>query len=157
MKTLQQARKIISENGIELITRFEGFRSKPYLDPVGVATIGYGTTFYPDSGKKVLMTDKPITEETARYYLKLVCINFGNEIQKYITKGINQNQFDALVSFSYNVGVGAFKSSTLLKRINNNPNDPDIRRQFLRWINAGGKQLPGLVRRREAEADLYFS
>jgi lysozyme len=69
---------------------------------------------------------------------------------------INQNQFDALISFSYNVGINALKSSTLLKKLNLNPNDPTIRYEFMRWNKAAGRVLRGLTKRREEEANLYF-
>src|SRR5690606_30423679 len=75
---------------------------------------------------------------------------------RLVTSTINQNQFDALVSFSYNIGLGSLKSSTLLKRVNNNPQDADICNQFSRWNKAGGKVLLGLTRRRKEEAELYF-
>src|SRR5690606_19343939 len=145
-----------SNKGLELIKEFEGFRSKPYLDAVGVPTIGYGATYYPD-GKKVTMKDKPISEELATELLVEMVEDFEKGVEKTIKKTLNQNQFDALVSFSYNLGNGALASSTLAKRVNANPCDPDIKNQFMRWVNAGGKKLPGLVRRREAEAKLYFS
>jgi len=74
-----------------------------------------------------------------------------------VVSSINQNQFDALVSFCYNVGVTNFKKSTLLKIVNNNPNDPNVAIQFGRWIRANGRVLAGLVKRRKSEADLYFS
>ena len=74
-----------------------------------------------------------------------------------MTSHINQNQFDALVSFCYNLGVNAFEGSTLRRLINANPNDPNIPAQFERWDNAGGKQLPGLYTRRVKEAQLYVS
>jgi lysozyme len=69
---------------------------------------------------------------------------------------VNQNQYDALVSFVFNLGIGAFRKSTLLKKIQANPNDPAIRAEFMKWVNAGGKPLKGLITRRAAEADLYF-
>ena len=78
-------------------------------------------------------------------------------MDKAITADIGQNQFDALVSLAYNIGVSAFAKSTVAKRVNANPNDPTIRDAFLLWSKAAGKVLAGLVRRRTAEADLYFS
>jgi lysozyme len=70
---------------------------------------------------------------------------------------ITQNQFNALVSFAYNLGAQSLKGSTLLKKVNANPNDPTIAVEFLKWVNAGGRKVAGLVRRREAEANLYFT
>ena len=70
---------------------------------------------------------------------------------------VSQHQFDALLSFTYNVGTGNLARSTLLKKVKANPKDPSIRGEFARWVYGGGKRLPGLVRRRKMEADLYFS
>lgn len=145
-----------SESGIRLIAKFEGFRSAPYLDAVGVPTIGYGNTFYPDN-RKVTMNDKPITQEQARELLKVVVSGFEREVLKLLKVGLNQNQFDALLSFTYNLGAKNLSESTLLKRINANPNDPDISNQFMKWNRANGKVLAGLTRRRKEESDLYFS
>lgn len=142
--------------GINLIKEFEGLRLKPYLCSANVPTIGYGNTFYED-GTKVKLTDKPITESRAIELLQFILINFEKHVDSYCRDDINQNQFDALVCFAYNVGTGALKSSTLLRKVNANPNDPTIRNEFLKWTKAGGKQLSGLVRRRTAEANLYFS
>jgi lysozyme len=141
--------------GIEVIKSFEGFRSAPYKCPAGIPTIGYGATFYPN-GKKVTMTDKAITEEEAVDLLKHMLVSFEKYVDSYCRDDINQNQFDALVSFAYNLGPANLKSSTLLKKVNANPEDESIRLEFLKWVKAGGKTLKGLVRRREAEADLYF-
>ena len=152
----------ISENGLIMIQGFEAFKPKPYLCPAGVPTIGYGTTVYP-SGVKVRISDKPITLEQAQTYLKYDCIGCENQILILIQAALNQNQFDALVSFCYNVGVFGFGASTLRKKINKNAFAPDIRTEFMRWINAtdpvSGKKVPlkGLFRRREKEANLYFT
>jgi lysozyme len=146
----------VSQKGINLIKYFEEFRSAPYLCSAGVPTIGYGTTFYPN-GQRVTMSDPPINEEWAEQLLLKNLVYFEASVDSYTRDDINQNQFDALVSFTYNVGVNNFRYSTLLKRVNNNPNDPDITRQFSRWIRAEGKVLKGLVKRRTMEAQLYFS
>jgi lysozyme len=143
------------QKGLKLIKEFEGFRSKPYLCSAGVPTIGYGATYYP-SGKKVTLNDQPITEEYAVQLLSTMLDTFEKAVDSFCRDDINQDQFDALVSFAYNLGNGSLKSSTLLKKVNANPNDPTIRDEFMKWVNAGGKKLPGLVRRRQAEADLYF-
>jgi lysozyme len=141
--------------GIEMIKTFEGFRAAPYKCSAGVPTIGYGATFYP-GGKKVTMTDVAITEEQAVELLANMLVSFEKYVDSYCIDTITQNQFDALVSFAYNLGPANLKSSTLLKKVNANPNDESIRLEFLKWVKAGGKTLKGLVRRREAEADLYF-
>jgi lysozyme len=149
----------ISQKGIDLIKKYEGFSEKPYFDP-GTGnlpiTIGYGSTYYED-GKKVTMQDALITESRGVELLKNLLISFEKSVDSFCRDDINQNQFDALVSFAYNVGVNALKNSTLLKKLNANPNDPTIKDEFLKWVNAGGKKLPGLVKRREEEAALYFS
>lgn len=142
--------------GIDLIKQFEGFRAKPYKCPAGIPTIGYGATFYPD-GKKVTMNDKAITEEEGVELLKSMLSKFEQYVDSYCIDTITQNQFDALVSFCYNLGPNNLKSSTLLKKVNANANDETIRAEFMKWTKAGGKTLKGLVTRRTAEADLYFT
>lgn len=146
----------IGAKGLALIESFEGFRSKPYKCPAGIPTIGYGNTFYPD-GRKVSLSDSPINESQATDLLKNTLSTFEKYVDSFCRDDINQNQFDALVSFAYNLGPANLKSSTLLKKVNNNPSDPTIRNEFMKWVRAGGRTLPGLVRRRQAEADLYFS
>jgi lysozyme len=141
--------------GIEMIKTFEGFRGTPYKCSAGVPTIGYGATFYP-GGKKVTMTDAAITEEQAVELLANMLVSFEKYVDSYCVDTITQNQFDALVSFAYNLGPANLKASTLLKKVNANPNDESIKLEFLKWVKAGGKTLKGLVRRREAEAELYF-
>lgn len=146
-----------SPKAVEMIATFEGFISKPYLDLVGIPTIGHGFTFYPKTKKRVLLTDPPITVEESLLILADMLLQFENGVKLAVQKPINQNQFDALVSFSYNVGISAFKNSTLLKKLNVNPNDKSIRNEFLRWNKAGGRVFQGLTNRRQKEADLYFS
>jgi lysozyme len=141
--------------GIEMIKMFEGFRSAPYKCPAGIPTIGYGATFYPD-GKKVTMADKAITEAEGTVLLQSMLVSFEKYVDSYCRDDINQNQFDALVSFAYNLGPANLKSSTLLKKVNANPADETITLEFMKWVKAGGKTLKGLVRRREAESLLYF-
>lgn len=145
----------ISENGINLIKRFEGFSSKPYLCQAKICTIGYGATFYPN-GKKVTMVDKPITEEEGVKLLAYMLEKFEQYVDSYCVDSLTQNQFDALVSFCYNVGPANLKSSTLLKKVNKNPNDPTIKDEFSKWIKASNKTSKGLINRRKAEAELYF-
>lgn len=145
-----------SEKGIELIKEFEGFRSRPYLCAAGVPTIGYGTTRYAN-GKKVTLNDPEISEKVAAAHLMEDLVTFEQQVDALVRDDINQNQFDALVSFVYNLGGNSLKSSTLLKKINKNPNDKTIRAEFLKWVYANGRKLSGLVKRRTKEADLYFS
>ena len=144
------------DKGIALIKQFEGFSANPYKCPAGISTIGYGATFYPD-GKKVAMTDAAINESQATDLLRVMLKSFEQYVDSYCRDDINQNQFDALVSFAYNLGPANLKASTLLKKVNANPSDPTIKDEFLKWTKAGGQTLPGLVRRRTAEAELYFA
>jgi lysozyme len=143
---------------LSLIKSFEGCKLTAYLCPAGHATIGYGTIRYKD-GTKVKLGDV-ISSQRANEELLHEVEKKAEGVNRLI-KNVNQQQFDALVSFAYNLGLGALEDSTLLKRVKANPNDPDIRVQFMKWTKArqGGvlKELPGLVRRRKAECDLYFS
>jgi lysozyme len=145
-----------SQKGLDLIKRFEGLKLKPYLCPASIVTIGYGNTYYP-SGAKVKLTDPAITQIVAEALLKQLLGSYEMAVDSFCRDDINQNQFDALVSFAYNCGVNNLKSSTLLKKVNANPNDPTIKAEFLKWNKGGGKVLAGLTKRRQAEADLYFS
>jgi lysozyme len=147
---------ILDNKGYLLITKHEGLKLKPYLCPAKIPTIGYGNTYYPD-GKRVTLLDKDITKQQAFDMFKEVANRFAKRVDELVTSNINQNQFNALVSFAYNVGTGNFSSSTLLKKVNRNPDDLTIKDEFLRWNKAGGKVLNGLTNRRNEEADLYFS
>jgi lysozyme len=144
-----------SNNLIELIKKFEGFSAKPYLCPAKVVTIGYGNTFYAN-GEKVKLTDAPINELQAVELLKQTLGQYEKAVDSYCVDSLTQNQFDALVDFAYNCGNGNLKSSTLLKKVNANPNDKTIALEFAKWNKGGGKILNGLVKRRAAESELYF-
>jgi lysozyme len=147
--------KTVSNQGKDFIVKHEGgYLLNAYLCPAGIPTIGAGMTFYP-SGKKVSIDDK-ISLTEAKIYFSAILAKFENAVLRLVKSDINQNQFDALVSFVYNIGIGAFTKSTLLKRVNENPNDENIKLQFLRWNKAGGRVLNGLTRRRKEEAELYF-
>lgn len=139
-----------SQNCINLIKRFEGCRLKAYKCPAAIWTIGYGTTRYPDG--------KPVKEgeEISLYRAESLLTYDVNKFASHIKVNVNQNQFDALVSFAYNVGVGAFNGSTLKKLVVANPGDKLIRNQFMRWVAKGSAYTKGLTNRRKAEADLYF-
>jgi len=146
----------ISKEGLELIKGFEKFVAKPYIDVVGIPTVGYGSTYYLD-GTKVTIQDAPITEAQATVLLETV---FDKDFAKFIPQNVNQNQFDAMASLIYNIGVGAFFKSTLLKKVKVNPNDASIDQEFLKW-NKGrilGQliELKGLTIRRVKESELYF-
>lgn len=146
----------VSKQGLEVIKKHEGYKNKPYLCPAGIPTIGYGNTYYPD-GSKVKLTDKPLTKDIADVLLRLVVEDFEECVNKHVKSDINQNQFDALVSFAYNLGCGNLKKSTLLKKVNLNPCDISISNEFAKWDKAGGKRLRGLTIRRHDEAVLYFT
>jgi lysozyme len=142
----------ISQKGLNLIKQFEGLRLTTYRCSAGVLTIGYGHT---GSDVKEGMT---ITQAQAEELLK-------NDVKRFeigvstLTAGIplTQNQYDALVSFAYNVGLGAFQSSTLLKKLRENPKDPAISTEFAKWNKAGGAVVAGLTNRRAQESQLYFT
>lgn len=142
-----------SDKGLALIKSFEGFSARPYLCPAGVPTIGYGATYYPD-GKKVTMRDKPVLEADATVMLRSMLVQYENGVERYVQVPITQGQFDALVSFAYNLGLAALKGSTLLRLVNER-NFVGAAAQFSRWNKASGKVLPGLTRRREAERKLF--
>jgi len=141
--------------GLNLIKKYEGLRLTAYLCPAGVPTIGYGSTRYPD-GRKVILGEKLSSEKEATQLLLATMTSFEAAVNKHLPN-LNQCQFDALVSFAYIVGTGAFIKSTLLKKAKVNPSDPSIVDEFQKWVRGGGKVLPGLVTRRREEANLYFS
>lgn len=141
----------IGKKGIELIKRFEGLRLKAYYCPANVLTIGYGHT-----GSDVY-EGQALTELEAEQLLINDLVNFSQGVKDRLAIFVNQYQFDALVSFAYNVGLGAFERSTLLKKVNANKLDYGIKHEFKKWVYANGSKLKGLEIRREAEADLYFT
>ena len=138
-----------SPKGISLIKEFEGLRLKAYKCPGGVWTIGYGHT----AGVRPGMV---ITEAQAEEFLKEDLFSCENAVNNQ-KLSINQNQFDALVSLIYNIGIGNFQKSTLLRKARVNLNDNSIMDEFLKWVYSKGRVLPGLQRRRLREMKLYFS
>lgn len=146
---------VISNKLRELVKHFEGCKLKAYKCPAGIWTIGYGNTQY-ENGKAVKEGDA-ITLERAEQLLELILIKFIQQVGEIVKSNINQNQKDALTDFAYNCGVGNLKTSTLLKKVNADPKDKTIRAEFEKWVRANGKVLNGLVKRRNAEANLYFS
>jgi lysozyme len=140
--------------GIELVKSFEGLKLTSYLCPAGVPTIGYGTTRI--NNRRVTL-GTTITMVQAEEYLRADLNVFANGARNLLRVPLNENQFSALVSFAYNVGLSALRRSTLLKIVNSNPNDGRIRLEFLKWNRANGVVLNGLTRRRTAEANLYFN
>ena len=143
-----------SAAGLALIKRYEGLKLKAYLCPAKVATIGYGSTRYPD-GRRVMLTDKLTNEAEATQLLLSTLAAFEKTVNNLLPN-INQCQFDALVSLCYNIGSSALSKSTLIRKAKVNPNDPSILDEFMRWNKAGGKVLAGLTTRRADEAKLYF-
>lgn len=141
-----------SINAINLIKQFEGFEDKAYLCPAKKWTIGFGSTFWND-GKKVKEGEK-ITMKGAE---NLLLWDLSKRVKVLEGLNINQNQIDSLCSFIYNIGIGAFNKSTMLKLIKENPSNPKIKDEFIKWRNKGSKFENGLRRRREAEANLYFT
>jgi lysozyme len=145
----------LTQKGIELMHQFEGCKLEAYLCPAKVWTIGWGNTYY-ESGRKVKEGDK-ISQERADTLFQYIVHSFAVQVRSTLKVNLNENQFSALVSFAYNVGIANLKSSTLLKKVNINQQEPTIFDEFLRWNKAGGKVLAGLTRRRQAEANLYFT
>jgi len=149
---------MINKATLDLIKSFEGLVLKAYVDPATGGepiTIGYGTTIYPN-GEKVKLGDV-ITEVQATEYLQEDVDRFATKVYQLLKQPVNDNQFGALTSFAYNVGIGNLKSSTLLKKVNINPNDASIAAEFMKWNKAAGKVMKGLTRRRESESKLYFT
>ena len=142
--------------GHNLIKQFEGLSLRPYADSVGIPTIGYGMTYYPDTGRRVSLKDRPLTTFEANTYFSMMLLPYERAVDSMTVDTLTQNQFNALVSLCYNIGIKALQGSTLIKLVNGNPNSPAIKEQFLRWNRAGGKVLKGLTNRREKEVGLYF-
>jgi lysozyme len=140
---------------LSIIKKYEGLKLNAYICPANVPTIGFGSTFYPD-GRRVKLGDK-ITLQEAESILLHDIKRFEKEVISSVKMEITNNQLSALISFVYNVGASAFRKSTLLKKVNANPTDLTIHNEFMRWTRAGGKVLPGLVKRRAEESKLYFT
>lgn len=137
----------IGRKGLELIKSFEGCRLEAYICPAGVPTIGYGHTHGVRLGQI-------ISQKQADDLLLEDLDQFVKAVNRLVIVPLNQNQFDALVSFVFNIGIGAFTSSTLLRLLNQRAYN-EAADQFKRWNKGGGKVLKGLVRRRQAEEDLF--
>ena len=145
----------VNDAGVNLVTSFEGLKLSPYLDSVGIPTIGMGTIEYPD-GTKVSLNDPEITQDQATQYLQYEMNQKASAVEAMVSVALNDNEFAALVCFAYNVGIGALHGSTLLTMLNANQDRTAVGDQFLRWNKAGGKELPGLTRRRQAERSLFL-
>jgi GH24 family phage-related lysozyme (muramidase) len=140
-------------NAIDLIKRYEGFRPQAYQDSVGVWTIGYGTTRINGQPVKEGMT---ITEDQALQLVQQEVNKLWSQIEQITKVSLNENQMNALVDFAYNLGFNSLKNSTLMRLVNESKFE-EAANQFPRWVYAGGKVLPGLVKRREAERQLFLS
>ena len=141
----------ISQQGLALVKHFEGFNSSVYYCPAGYATIGYGHLV---KGNELF--ERPISESVAEALLRQDVRSAERAVRRLIQVPLTQSQFDSLVSFTYNLGGGALQRSTL-RRVINRGHHHEVPRQLRRWVWAGGRKLKGLVRRREAEAELYLS
>jgi lysozyme len=143
------------ERGLKLIKEFEGCKLKAYQCPAGVWTIGIGSTRYSD-GSAVKRGQTLANEEAALLLLSKTLTSYEHAVNA-IKVDLTQNEFDALVSLTYNIGAGNLASSTLVKMLKAGDSKAEIAKQFLRWDKAGGKPLAGLTRRRNAEAELFLS
>ncbi len=139
---------IYSDNGMNLTKQFEGLRLSAYADQVGVWTIGYGHT---GQGVHAGLT---ITQDQAEAFLASDVAGAVAGVNRLVASAINQNQFDALVDFVFNLGCASLASSTLLRFVNSG-DFADATGQFQRWDHAGGVVVPGLLQRRQAEANLF--
>lgn len=142
-----------SKKCYDLIRKYEGFSAKPYLDIAGVPTIGYGTTYYPN-GVKVSMKDPPVTTGHAEKYLEDHVNKVASSVLRLVKVKLSQGQLDALTSLVYNIGIGNFAASTLL-RVLNQGRYAAASEQFSVWCKAGGVVRRGLEARREAEKELF--
>ncbi|MGB6926474.1 lysozyme [Psychrobacter sp.] len=157
---------LLSKRGADMMKRYEGFRSEPYIDMVGVPTIGYGNTYYPD-GRKVKMTDKSLTEsQAAQLKQDIINLDFASGVNKLFADEIasgklNQNMFDALVSLAYNIGIGALSRSNSITGNIHKGNYKLAADGFLKYnngrVNGKLEPIPGLTRRRTEERALFLS
>lgn len=143
----------LSNKGMKLLEQFEGLRLEAYLDSASIATIGFGSIKYPN-GNKVKLGDK-ITKAQAKEYKLHDLKEFVSTVNTYVKVPLTQNQYDALVSLSYNIGSSAFKNSTLLNKLNSG-DYKGAAEQFLVWNKVNSKRVQGLVNRREAERNLFL-
>lgn len=142
----------MSQSGLELVKEFEGLRLKAYKCPAAVWTVGFGHTSA--AGAPIVTSNLVITRAEAEEILKRDLVQYEDCVREKVQIGITQSQFDALVSFTYNVGEAQFSRSTLLKRVNAGRFD-EVPAEFMKWTKGGGRELPGLVRRRRAEVKLW--
>ena len=142
----------MSAAGLAIVKEFEGLRLKAYKCPAAVWTVGYGHTSA--AGNPIVTPELVITNAEAEQILERDMVQYEDGVRKFVKVELTQNQFDALVDFAYNAGVGALQKSTLLKKVNAGKFD-EVPAEFMKWTKGGGKELPGLVRRRRAEVKLW--
>ena len=142
----------MSAAGLAVVKEFEGLRLKAYKCPAAVWTVGYGHTSA--AGNPIVTPELVITNAEAEQILERDMVQYEDGVRKFVKVELTQNQFDALVDFAYNAGVGALQKSTLLKKVNAGKFD-EVPAEFMKWTKGGGKELPGLVRRRRAEVKLW--
>lgn len=140
----------LNQEGYTALHQREGLRLKPYLDTKKVPTIAMGNTFY-ENGSPVKMTDKALTFVEAEHLAKVISDRFAAKVNHLVKSEVNQNQFNALVSLAYNIGLGGFENSTVLRLVNENPNNEKIGEAFMMWTK--NKELIG---RRKSEVEQYF-
>ena len=138
----------------EVIKDFEGYSSEPYLCPANIPTIGYGNTMYAN-GERVTMDDSKIDKKEADKMLLDTVKSVEKQVKNVVEVKLPAHKLAALISFTYNVGIGNLSNSTLLAWVNSNPDYSQIPSQFRRWNRGGGKVLKGLIRRRESEIELW--
>ncbi len=142
----------MSAAGLAVVKEFEGLRLKAYKCPAAVWTIGYGHTSA--AGNPIVTPELVITNDEAEQILERDMVQYEDGVKRFVKVELTQNQFDALVDFAYNAGVGRLSTSTLLKKVNAGKFD-EVPAEFMKWTKGGGKELPGLVRRRRAEVKLW--
>ena len=154
----------VDRKGEKFLQDREGWMSTPYLCSSRKPTIGFGNTYYP-GGRKVTLKDPAITKEYGIKIFREVLKGFERDVNSLVTAKLTQNQYNAILSFAYNVGTDidadnipeGLGDSTLLKFINKNPNDPRIAKELMKWINSNRIPNNGLIKRRKLEVELYYS
>ncbi len=140
----------LSDNGLEFIKSFEGFSAVPYLCPARVWTIGYGST------KGVTKDTPPMTQQEASELIAQEVVRYENSVRRLITVPLTQNEYDALVSFTYNLGGGVLQYSTLRMKINRSEKK-EAAKEFLKWVYSAKVKSKGLMRRRLSEMELFLA
>lgn len=140
----------------KIIAKFEGLRLRAYKDSGGLWTIGYGNTINPETGLPIKQGDV-ITKAKALEWLKITTASTEGRVKALLKRPVTENQLAALTSLAYNIGLGAFGRSTLLRKLNAGENSSNVAAEFLRWNKVAGKEIPGLTNRRKLEAELFLS